>query len=149
MGIGEAGNLMDQIRHLILPVLALSISWIGYIQRIVKEVLSETLFSEFVKTAKSFGIPRRRIIMRHCLRNAVKPLVTVVVTGWGALLGGSVFIEAIYARKGLGRLIITALQQRDYYVAQAGIMVTVVLYIVAVIIAEILNAVVDPRIRLE
>jgi peptide/nickel transport system permease protein len=149
IGMGDKGDIVGQIRHLVLPVLALSISWIGYIQRIVRQVLAETLFSEYVKTAKSFGIPRRRIIIRHCLRNAVKPLVTVVVTGWGALLGGSVFIESIFARKGLGRLIVTALTQRDYYVAQAGIMVAVVLFIIAVMLAEIINAVVDPRIRLE
>ncbi len=149
IGVGEKNNLPDQIRFLILPVLALSISWIGYIERIFREILAETLFSEYVKTAKSFGIPRSRIILRHCLRNAVKPLVTVVVTGWGGLLGGSFFIETIFARNGLGKLVVTALQQRDYYVAQAGIMMTVALYIFAVIIAEIINAMVDPRIRLE
>jgi len=149
IGVAESGNFFEQVRFLTLPVLALSISWIGYIERIVREVLAETLFSEYVKTAKSFGIPKSRIIMKHCLRNAVKPLVTVVVTGWGGLLGGSVFIESIFARKGLGKLIVTALQQRDYYVAQAGIMVTVVMYIAAVILAEVINAAVDPRIRLE
>ena len=148
IGVGEKGNLVDQIRYLILPVLALSISWIGYVQRIVREALAETLFSDYVKTAKSFGIPRSSILMKHCLRNSAKPLVTVVVTGWGALLGGAVFVEAIFARKGLGNLIVTALQQRDYYVAQAGIMAAVVLFMVAVILAEVVNAFVDPRIRL-
>ena len=149
IGVGEKGNLVDQIRYLVLPVLALSISWIGYVQRIVREALAETLYSDYVKTAKSFGIPRSVILVKHCLRNSAKPLVTVVVTGWGALLGGAVFVEAIFARKGLGNLIVTALQQRDYYVAQAGIMAAVVLFMVAVILAEVVNAFVDPRIRLE
>jgi peptide/nickel transport system permease protein len=149
IGVGEKGNLADQIRYLILPVLALSISWIGYVQRIVREALAETLYSDYVKTAKSFGIPRSVILVKHCLRNSAKPLVTVVVTGWGVLLGGAVFVEAIFARKGLGNLIVTALQQRDYYVAQAGIMAAVVLFMVAVILAEVVNAFVDPRIRLE
>ncbi len=149
VGVGESGNLLDQIRHMILPVLALSISWIGYIQRIVRENISETLFSEYVRTLKSFGIPTGRIITRHCLRNSAKPLVTVAVTGWGGLLGGSVFIESIFARKGLGNLIVTAMLQRDYYVVQAGIMVTVALFVVAVVLSEIVNAAVDPRIRLE
>jgi ABC-type dipeptide/oligopeptide/nickel transport system permease component len=149
IGVGQAGNPLDQIRYLILPVIALSISWIGYIERIVREVLAETLFAEYVKTAKSFGIPRSRVLLGHCLRNAVKPLVTVVAIGWGSLLSGSFFVEAIFGRTGLGSMVVTALQQRDYYVAQAGIMVIVALYISALILAEVINGAVDPRIRLE
>lgn len=149
IGVGQAGDPLDQMRYLILPVLALSFSWIGYIERMVRETLAETLFAEYVKTAKSFGIPRARILLGHCLRNAVKPLVTVVATGWGSLLSGAFFVEAIFGRAGLGSMVVTALQQRDYYVAQAGIMVIVALYISALILAEVVNAAVDPRIRLE
>ncbi len=147
VGTGDKGDVLDKLHHLILPATAMSISWIGYIQRIVREALAETLFSEYVKTAKSFGIPRGRIIYKYCLRNAVKPLVNIIVIGWGALLGGSFFIESIFGRKGLGRLILSALQAREYYAAQCGIIVAVVIFISAVILADIVNAIVDPRIR--
>ena len=148
VGTGDKGDILDKLHHLVLPAIAMSISWVGYIQRIVREALAETLFSEYVKTAKSFGIARRRIIYKYCLRNAIKPLVNIIVIGWGAALGGSFFIESIFGRKGLGRLVLGALQSREYYAAQCGIMVAVVIFITAVILADFVNAIVDPRIRL-
>ncbi|MBT3276047.1 MAG: ABC transporter permease, partial [Spirochaetales bacterium] len=148
VGTGDKGNILDQLYHLILPAVAMSISWIGYIQRIVRETLAETLSSEYVKTAKSFGIPRNRIIYKYCLRNAIKPLVNIIVIGWGAMLGGSFIIESIFGRRGLGRLVLGALQAREYYAAQCGIMIAVVIFISAVILADIVNAIADPRIRL-
>ncbi len=148
LGIGERGNIIDQLYHLILPAFALAISWVGYIERLVRESLGEVLSSDYIKTARLFGIPKSSIVYKYALRNAAKAVVTVVGVGWGVMLGGAVFIEIIFNRLGLGKSIIQALYSREYFAAQGGILVIVILFVGVVIITDIICAYIDPRIRL-
>ncbi len=133
--------------HLILPATALGIGWVGYLARLTSESMLDVLDADYIRTARAFAIPRRAIAYRYALKNAVIPSITVIGLGVGKLLGGAVFVEIIFSRPGLGKLIVDAVYARDFPVVQGGILVATILFVLANLIADISYAFVDPRIQ--
>jgi len=149
LGAGEAGNIADEIHHLILPVISLAIGWIGYLSRLTRETMLEVLDSDYIRVEKAFGIPAKHIHYKYALKNAVIPIITVIGLGIGKLLGGAVLVEIIFNRPGLGKLVVDAVYARDLPVVQGGILIATLLFVLANLIADISYAYIDPRIQYE
>mgnify|MGYP001104651223 CR=1 FL=1 len=147
IGAGEKGNILSQLHHLILPSFSLAISWIGYIAYLIRSTMLEVLDSDYIMTAKSFGIPMRCIAYKYALKNAIKPVVAVIGLGLGTLLGGAVFVEVIFNRPGLGKTIADAVFARDIPVVQGGVLLTAFLYVLSNLVADLSYAYFDPRIQ--
>lgn len=146
-GGGAAGDLASQARHLVLPVLALALTWIGYIARLIRSSVLEEITKDHVRTATSKGLSAGRVLFKHVLRGALIPTIAVLGVGFGNLLGGAVLIEIIFSRPGLGYLILNAIESRNYPVVQGGLVVAVFLYAMANLLADLSYGLVDPRIR--
>jgi len=146
---GGAGNIADQIHHLILPVIALSLGWLGYIARLVRDTTLEVLDMDYIKVIRSFGAPNRYIAYKYALKNAIIPVVATIGLGVGKLLGGAVFVELIFNRPGIGKVITDAVFARDLPVVQGGVLVAALLFILANLAADLSYAYFDPRIRYE
>jgi peptide/nickel transport system permease protein len=147
LGAGAEGGLVDIAVHLILPSTALAIGWVGYLCRLTQESMRQVLDSDYIRTARAFAIPRHLISYRYALKNAVIPTITVIGLGVGKLLGGAVFVEIIFNRPGLGKLIVDSVHAMDLPVVQGGILVAAILFVFANLIADISYAFVDPRIQ--
>jgi peptide/nickel transport system permease protein len=145
-GAGEPGNIGDQLLHLILPTVALSLGWIGYVARILRASLLEVLAEPHIRTMRAYGVKETRVIWRYALRPALVPLVAILGLGLGDMISGAIFAEIIFARPGLGSLISHAVSARNYPVVQAGSLVVVVFYITANAAADMVAAILDPRI---
>jgi peptide/nickel transport system permease protein len=139
--------LWDVGRHLILPVLTLVAVNIAADSRFVRASMLETLSADFVRTAKAKGLSARRVIYRHAFRNAMLPVTTNIALEIPFLVSGAVVVETIFSWPGIGRLFITSVNERDYYVLMALIMMSSFAILVANLIADIVYAIVDPRIR--
>lgn len=148
-GAGRPGDPASQALHLILPVTALALTWIGYLARLVRTSVLEEITREHVRTAVSKGLSPARVLYRHALRGALIPVIVVLGVGFGNLLGGAVLIELIFNRPGLGTLILGAIETRNYPVVQGGLIVAVFLYSLANLLADVSYGLVDPRIRTE
>ena len=108
-----------------LPTLALAVGWIGYIARLVRSSLLEVLGEPYIRTARAYGQPERRVVMKYALKLACIPTVAILGVGIGELMGGAVFVEIIFNRPGLGSLIFDAIRNRNYPIVQGGILVVV------------------------
>jgi len=146
-GGGTPGDLVSQARHLVLPVLALALTWVGYIARLIRSSVLEEITKDHVRTATSKGLAPGRVLFKHVLRGALIPTIAVLGVGFGNLLGGAVLVEIIFNRPGLGFLILNAIESRNYPVVQGGLVVAVFLYTMANLIADLSYGFVDPRIR--
>ena len=145
-GAGDPSSLTDRLAHLVLPASALAIGWVGYIARLMRASLLEVMSEQHIKMMRAYGVPERRIIGRFALKLAIVPLVTVIGLGMGDLIGSAVFTEIIFARPGIGSLIYNSIMTRNYPVAQAGLLVLVLVYVCANLFADIINSLIDPRI---
>jgi len=145
-GAGDPSSVSDRLAHLVLPASALAIGWVGYIARLVRASLLEVLSEQHIRMMRAYGVPERRIIGRFALKLALVPLVTVIGLGMGDLIGSAVFTEIIFARPGIGSLIYNSIMTRNYPVAQAGLLVLVLVYVCANLFADIINSLIDPRI---
>jgi peptide/nickel transport system permease protein len=140
---------LTQLRYLILPAFALVLILFGYIARMARAGTIEALDSDYVRTATLKGLPRSVVIRRHVLRNSLLPTITVIATQTGYLIGGLVVVETLFNYPGLGRLIFTAVTDKDFPMLEAGVLVIGVVYLVATLVADILYTVLNPRIRLQ
>jgi peptide/nickel transport system permease protein len=138
-----------QLRHLILPAIPLVLILFGYIARMARAGTIEALDSDYVRTATLKGLPRTVVIRRHVLRNSLLPTITVIATQTGYLIGGLVVVETLFNYPGLGRLIVTAANNKDFPMLEAGVLVIGIVYLVATLIADILSTVANPRIRFQ
>lgn len=145
-GVGDPGDVLDQLAHLILPATALALGWIGYIARLVRAALLETLTEHHIRTLRAYGVPEWRIAGIFAMRVALVPLVSILGIGLGDLIGSAVFAELIFARPGIGSLIFNAIAVRNYPVVQAAVLVIVVIYILANLAVDLINSRLDPRI---
>lgn len=132
---------------LILPASAVALPAGGYIARIVRSSMLEVLGSEYLITAREKGLTEPVIIFRHALRNALIPIVTVIGLLFGQLLGGAIIVENVFARPGLGRLLVHAIQQRDIPIVQGGVLLVGLTYIAVNLLVDISYTIIDPRIR--
>jgi peptide/nickel transport system permease protein len=142
------GDLADRIRHLILPVTALSLVQVGSWAVFFRSSMLETLSQEYIRTARSKGLMERSILYLHAFKNAFLPLITIVGLALPGLLGGALFIETIFAWPGMGRLTYEAVGRRDYTMIMATTLMFSVLTMLSNLIADVLYATLDPRIRL-
>lgn len=148
IGLGEAGDIVDYIRHLILPASALAITWVGYLARLLRASLLEVLNKTYIRAEMATGIKRKLIYYRYALKNAIIPTIAVLGIGIGNLMAGAVFVELIFTRPGMGTLIYNAIQARNFPVVRAGVLVVAFLFVVANLLADILYTYLDPRIQL-
>ncbi|MHA3980818.1 ABC transporter permease [Halovulum sp. GXIMD14794] len=135
------------LRSMALPACTLAFTQMGVIARMVRSGMLEQLGQDYVRTAKAKGMPRRLVLFKHALRNALIPVITLVGVMTGILLGGAVVIEVVYSLPGVGRLIIGAIQNRDYPIVQGGLLMTAAIFVFVNIAVDILYTVVDPRVR--
>jgi peptide/nickel transport system permease protein len=140
--------LGNAIKHLTLPAIALSTVPMAIIARMTRSATLEVLGQDFVRTARAKGLPERAVIVRHVLKNAALPVVTVVGLQVGLLLGGAVLTESIFSWPGIGRWIFDSIAWRDYPVIQAMVMVIAAIFVLVNLVVDMLYAVLDPRIRL-
>lgn len=147
IGTGQLSDPTDYLRHLILPATALAITWIGYLARLVRASLLEVLGANYIRTAFAYGLGERLIYYKYALKNAIVPTVAVLGVGMGNLLGGAIFTEVIFTRPGLGRLMYDAISDRNYPIVRGGVLVTVMLFVFANLLADLSYHYLDPRIQ--
>jgi peptide/nickel transport system permease protein len=140
---------LTQVRHLTLPALALVIVLFGYIARITRAGVVEALDADYTRTAYLKGLPHRTVIRRHVLRNALMPTIAVIATQVGYLFGGLVAIEYLFNYQGIGLMVLQAASQKDFTLLTAGVMIIGTVYLVFTLVADILFALLNPRIRFE
>jgi ABC-type dipeptide/oligopeptide/nickel transport system permease component len=133
--------------HLVLPTVTLSVQLIGVMTRLIRAGVLETAGQDYVRTARAKGVAEPGVLLRHVYRNMMIPVVTMLGLQLGALLGGVVVIEIVFAWPGLGRLIVTAINNRDYPVVQAAVTFTAVIFVVLNLLVDLTYAYLDPRIR--
>ena len=146
LGVSRSGGFGDQLVRLILPTLSLALGWVGYIARLVRSSLLEVLDQNFIRTGRAYGLSETRLVYKYALKNAAIPTVAVLGLGIGRLLGGAIFAEIIFARPGLGTLIYSAINTRNYPVVQAGVLVVVFLFVFTNLIVDLSYSWLDPRI---
>jgi peptide/nickel transport system permease protein len=143
---GDAG-LLVQLYHLILPSLPLVLILFGYIARMARAGMIEALDAEYTRTAILKGLSYPKVIWRHVLRNALLPTISVIATQTVYLIGGLVVIEILFRYQGIGSLIFTAANKKDFPMLQAGVMAVGALFAIATLLADLLYASLNPRIR--
>lgn len=146
IGIGS-GGLLDRLQHLILPAFAVGISWVGYLARMVRGSMLEVLGENHVRMAHAFGLPERRVVFRYALPIAILPTITLMGVGMAYLLSAAVFAEVVFARPGIGALIVDAVGSRNYPIVMGCVVVTTGLFVIATTLADLANALLDPRAR--
>jgi peptide/nickel transport system permease protein len=135
--------------HLILPAVTLGIGGSAIIARLVRSSMLEVLRQEYVVTARAKGLANYAVTVRHALRNALIPTVTIVGLQFGYLLGGTVVVETVFAREGIGRIAVTAITGRDFNVVQGWALFIAVIYIFVNLLVDVSYAWLDPRVRYE
>jgi peptide/nickel transport system permease protein len=145
--LSPLASLLDHLQHLILPVIALSILFIAGWSRYMRSSMIEVVKQDYMRTARAKGVGTTALLLRHALRNAVIPLITIVALDFGAIAGGATITEGVFAWPGMGLLFIDSLTRRDYPVLIAMLMLSAFFVIAFNLIADILYAVMDPRIR--
>lgn len=144
---GRWDQLWTVVKHLILPSVALGTIPMAIIARMTRSSMLEVMNSDYVRTAKAKGLSQFFVVYKHALKNAFIPVLTVIGLQTGALLGGAVLTETIFAWPGVGRYIYEAISSRDYPVIQSGILIIAFLFVMINLMVDLLYAAVDPRIR--
>ncbi len=134
-------------QNVILPSITLAAFVVAFIARMTRSTMIETLSQDYTTTARSKGLQERVVVIKHALKNAMIPIITVVGLQFGLLLGGAVLTETVFAWPGLGRLIVDSILARDYPVIQGTILIFGLLYIMVNLVVDLIYALVDPRIR--
>lgn len=143
------GKFLDVLRHLIIPATALSLASIGALQKIMRSNMLDVLRQQYILTARAKGLAEHRVIYVHALRNAINPLLTLLGYEFSALLSGAAILEIICGWPGLGSLMLKAVMAKDIYLVMANFMLGGVMFILGNLLADILLARMDPRIRYE
>jgi len=134
-------------RHYILPIIALGTQSVGLIARMTRSAMLDVLNHDFIRTARSKGLSERVVVYSHALKNALIPVITILGLRFGGLLAGSALIEAVFGIPGIGRLMIEGVQNRDYPVVQATVLLIASTFVIINLIVDILYKFVDPRIK--
>jgi peptide/nickel transport system permease protein len=142
-------NFSSGLAHLVLPVLTISVIMVAHVARMVRSEMVDVLHTDYVRAARLKGLPERTVLLKHALRNALLPTITIVALDIGYVLGGIIVVEEIFAIPGIGRQLIVAIQNRDLPMIQAGALIMAATYAFANLTADLLYAVVDKRIQYE
>jgi peptide/nickel transport system permease protein len=145
---GQWAVLADAIRHLILPAIAVGTIPLAIVARMTRSSLLEVLGLDYVRTGRAKGLAEQRVVIRHGMRNALLPVVTVIGLSLGAFLSGAILTETIFNLTGMGRTLFESITSRDYIVIQGVTLFVAVAYLIVNLIVDISYAVLDPRIRL-
>jgi peptide/nickel transport system permease protein len=145
MSFGE--QMVDRLRHLILPVLTLSLVMAAGIARYTRGQMLEVIRQDYIRTARAKGLPERQVVIKHALRNSLLPVITLLGLYLPLLFSGSVFVEVIFSWPGMGRVIVESIFQRDYPLVMATSFIFALVVVLGSLIADVLYAVADPRIR--
>lgn len=143
------GGPLDVLKHLVLPALALGMIASGVIARLTRSSMLEVLGQEYLRTARAKGLPEHIVILKHAFKNALVSIIPVIGVQVGFLLGGAVYIETIFNWPGVGSMLVTAIQTRDIILVQGGVLIVAVSYVLINLAADLLQAAVDPRIRVQ
>jgi ABC-type dipeptide/oligopeptide/nickel transport system permease component len=136
----------EGLKYIAMPAVTLGVFISAVWARFIKSSILETIHQDYVRTAHSKGLPRNVVVIRHVLRNAMIPVITVLGLNFGSLLGGAVITESIFDWPGVGRLLVQSLLTRDYSIVQALIMLAVLVYLMVNLLTDLLYGVFDPRI---
>jgi len=136
-----------QLKSLILPAVALGFRSSASVARLMRSSLVEVVHEDYVRTARAKGLTERAVILRHALKNALIPVVTIVGLQFGSMLSGATIIETVFARPGIGKLAVTAVVQKDFPLIQGTILFTAVIYVIANFLVDMSYAWLDPRVR--
>jgi peptide/nickel transport system permease protein len=147
--LGEPFSVWDRIQHLILPVTAGALGWMAWYSRFLRSSMLDVIHQDYLRTARAKGLAERAVIYRHGLRNALIPLVTMLALDMPYIITGAVFVEMIFAWPGMGRLYYQSALDRDYPVLMAILILSAGFIIISNLVADLLYAVLDPRIRYE
>ncbi len=146
--VGE-GGLLDLLRHLVLPVVTLSLATMGGFIRYVRASMIETLRMDHVRTARAKGASEARVVLIHAFRNALIPVVTIMALSFGSLFNGALITETMYAQPGMGKMIFDAIQGNDFNLALSGLLFATLVTLVSNLIADLTYGWLDPRITLK
>lgn len=144
---GSGETIPDRLRQMALPTLALALIMMAYITRVTRSAMLEVLNQDFVRTARAKGASSTKVIWTHALGNCTIPITTVVGLYLGILIGNSVLTEIVFSRPGLGKLILTALTQRDYTLLQGMIVIYTLMVVVVNLLTDLTYGFLDPRIK--
>jgi peptide/nickel transport system permease protein len=144
---GNWAALGSYLHHLILPATAIGITSTGFVARLTRSAMLEEIRADYVRTARSKGLSERAVTLKHALRNAILPVITLQGLQFGALLGGAVITEAVFAYPGMGRLLLEGILDRDYSVVQAAVIVVALAYVMMNLLVDVLYVAVDPRLQ--
>lgn len=145
--VPDGAGAGTQVWHLLMPAMTLVLVLFGYIARMARAGMIEALDADYTRTAVLKGLPRRTVIRRHVLRNALLPTISVIATQTAYLIGGLVVIETLFHYQGIGSLIYTAANKKDFPVLQSAVLMVGVVFTVATLLADLLYTVLNPRIR--
>lgn len=148
IGVGDTSSWWSLLYHLVLPATTIGISMAVLIMRLTRSCMLEVLGQDYVRTARAKGLAEKSVIMVHALKNALLPIVTVVGLYMGQLLGGAILTETVYARQGVGKLLMDAILARDYPQVQGTVLIFASAVIFVNVIVDILYRFLDPRIKL-
>lgn len=142
-----SAGLVANLGAMLMPVLTLGLGLTGTTMRITRAAMLEVLTQDYIRTSRAKGLPEQRVVVRHALKNALIPLVTVVGLQFGDLLGRTVVVEEIFSLPGLGRFVVGGVFNRDYPVVMAGVLVICIGYLTTNLAVDVMYARIDPRIR--
>jgi len=147
VGGGKAGDPLSILRHLILPATTLGLIMMAYVMRVTRNAMLNVLGEDYIRTARAKGLPEWKVILLHAFPNCLVPLISLAAINFITLVSSSVMIEIIFSRQGLGRLLVSAMRQRDYVSLQSVLVVYAMLIIAVNMTADILYSLANPRIR--
>jgi len=147
--IGQDGQRHLTLQNLVLPAITLGIRPLAIITQLTRSAMLDVLDQDYVRTAYAKGLPKKRVIWKHALRNALNPVITAI-TGWFAeLLAGAFFVEYIFGWQGIGKVTVDALEKLDYPVVMGSVLLSAAFFILINLLADILYGVIDPRVKLQ
>lgn len=147
IGAGEPDDFWDQVTHLILPAFAVGLGWVGYLARMVRASMLEVMNENYIRAARAFGLKERTVVFRYALKVAILPTITLIGIGFSGLLSGAVFAEIIFTRPGVGKLIYDMVMMRNFPVVQGAVLITIAVYVMITLFADLLVGWLDPRVR--
>ncbi|MDI3340712.1 MAG: ABC transporter permease [Sphaerobacter sp.] len=148
-GIGESPLSGDGLRHMVMPVLVLGLGGAGSLARYTRSSMLEVIHRDYVRTARAKGLSERVTILRHALRNALIPVVTILGLNFGFMLSGAVIVESVFAWPGIGRYLVEGVNGRDFPVVQATVLLIAFGFVIGNLITDLLLVYIDPRIRFD
>ena len=148
IGAGRPGDYVSMARALVLPAFTLGLSTMALIARMTRSSMLDVLREDYIRTARAKGLGERAVLYKHALKNAAIPIVTIVGLNMGYLLGGAVLVETVFARPGLGKLLVDAILARDYPVVQGVTFFVALIFILINLLTDLVYALLDPQVQL-